>query len=154
MFPITSRRVLIVKVWDSNPWCWSRHLTQFSHLIVNFDRLDVLPLLNGLGQVHHAQWYLHLTDLKCNTVVHTVLDENKSSQREHTVCAHYMAWEHGANNRKSFISLINLLSFSNMTSDEKWSIYIYIYIYSIYLVEKTVTDLKPCVHSSYYLDLT
>ena len=61
-------------------------------------------------------------------MVHTVLDENKSSQREHTVCAHYMAWEHGANNRKSFISLINLLSFSNMTSDEKWSIDIYIYI--------------------------
>ena len=33
------------------------------HLIVNFNWLYVLPFLNGLGQVHHAERDLHLTDL-------------------------------------------------------------------------------------------
>ena len=34
-----------------------------TNLVVNFDRLNVFPLLNGLGQVHHAQRHLHLADL-------------------------------------------------------------------------------------------
>ena len=33
------------------------------HLIVDFDWLYVLPFLNGLSQVHHAERDLHLTDL-------------------------------------------------------------------------------------------
>ena len=33
------------------------------HLIVDFNWLYVLPFLNGLSQVHHAERHLHLTDL-------------------------------------------------------------------------------------------
>ena len=39
------------------------YTSTLSHLIVHFDWLDVLPLLDGLGQVDHAQGHLHLSDL-------------------------------------------------------------------------------------------
>ena len=39
------------------------------HLIVDFNWLYVLPFLNGLSQVHHAERHLHLTDLPTTTII-------------------------------------------------------------------------------------
>ena len=35
-----------------------------TNLVVNFDRLNVFPFLDGLGEIHHAQWNFYFADLK------------------------------------------------------------------------------------------